>query len=101
MWGEELTVNLFGVTLLGSVIVAAVVAKLKVWLGTQGWVNTALALAAGVALGGLVYLAELGLAQIGMIEQVIPIWVALIQGFFSGGIAAGLWKAARTLTGKR
>ncbi|MEA3310649.1 MAG: hypothetical protein U9Q76_00335 [candidate division WOR-3 bacterium] len=101
MWGEELTVNLFGVTLLGSVIVAAVVAKLKIWLGTTGWVNTALALAAGVALGGLVYLAELGLAQIGMIEQVIPIGVALIQGFFSGGIAAGLWKAARTLAGKR
>lgn len=101
MWGEELTVNLFGVILLGSVIVAAVVEKLKVWLGTTGWINTALALAAGVALGGLVYLAELGLAQIGMIEQVIPIWVALIQGFFSGGIAAGLWKAARTLGRKR
>lgn len=101
MWGEELTINLFGVALLGSVIVAAIVAKLKAWLGTQGWVNTALALVAGVALGGLVYLVELGFAALGMIDQVIPIGIALIQGFFSGGIAAGLWKAARTLGGKK
>jgi hypothetical protein len=99
MWGEELTVNLFGITLLGSVIVAAVVEKLKVWLKTQGWVNTALAL--GVALGGLIHLLELLLAHAGMLEQVIPLIAALVQGLFSGGIAAGLWKAARTLRGKK
>jgi len=97
MWGEELTVNIFGVTLLGSVIVAAAVAKLKTWLGTQGWVNTVLALAAGAALGGLLHLAQLAFAHMGMIQQVIPLGAALIQGFFSGGIAAGLWKAARHL----
>jgi len=101
MWGEELTVNLFGVTLLGSVIVAAIVAKLKVWLKTQGWVNTALALGVGVALGALLYLIQLLLAQAGMLEQVIPLIAALVQGLFSGGIAAGLWKAARTLGRKR
>jgi cell shape-determining protein MreD len=101
MWGEELTINLFGITLLGSVIVAAVVEKLKVWLKTQGWVNTALALGVGVALGGLIHLLELLLAHAGMLEQVIPLIAALVQGLFSGGIAAGLWKAARTLRGKK
>lgn len=97
MWGEELTINLFGITLLGSVIVAAVVSKLKVWLKTTGWINTLLALVTGVALGGLTYLGELLFVEMGVIENAIPIGLALIQGFFSGGIAAGLWKAARTL----
>jgi ABC-type uncharacterized transport system permease subunit len=97
MWGEELTINIFGLTILGSVIVAAVVAKLKVWLGTSGWINTALALLAGAALGALTYLLQLLLVEVGMIQQVTPIVLALIQGLFSGGIAAGLWKAARTL----
>jgi cell shape-determining protein MreD len=101
MWGEELTVNLFGITLLGSVIVAAVVEKLKVWLGTTGWVNTALALGVGVALGGLIYLLELLLARAGMVHEVIPLIAALVQGLFSGGIAAGLWRAARTLGRKK
>jgi len=92
MWGEELTINLFGVTLLGSVIVAAIVAKLKVWLETQGWVNTALALLVGTALGGALFgiLLAMGTA-------IFPWWGYLLQGLFSGGIAAGLWKAARTL----
>lgn len=97
MWGEELTINLFGITLLGSIIVAAVVAKLKVWLKTTGWVNTLIALGVGVLLGGVVYLLQLLLAQIGMITDVTPLLAALIQGLFSGGIAAGLWKAARSL----
>lgn len=100
MWGEELTVNLFGLTILGSVIVAAIVAKLKVWLKTQGWVNTLLALGVGVLLGGLVFLIQLLLVNVGIIEQGIPLLAALAQGLFSGGVAAGLWKAARTL-GKR
>lgn len=97
MWGEELTINLFGITLLGSIIVAAVVAKLKVWLKTTGWVNTLIALGVGVLLGGVVYLLQLLLAQIGMITDVTPLLAALIQGLFSGGIAAGLWRAARSL----
>lgn len=97
MWGQELTVSFFGVTILGSVIVAAVVEKLKCWLGTKGWLNTLLALVAGAALGALVYLLELLLAEAGLIEQVIPLVVSIVQGVFSGGIAAGLWKAARTL----
>jgi len=101
MWGEELTMNLFGITLLGSVIVAAVVEKLKTWLRTEGWVNTLIALGVGAALGGLSYLLQLLLLQAGMIEQVIPLIAALIQGLFSGGIAAGLWKAVRTLGKKR
>lgn len=101
MWGEELTMNLFGITLLGSVIVAAVVEKLKTWLGTEGWVNTLIALGVGAVLGGLSYLLQLLLLQAGMIEQAIPLIAALIQGLFSGGIAAGLWKAVRTLGKKR
>ena len=101
MWGEELTVNLFGVTLLGSVIVAAVVEKLKVWFKTTGWVNTALALGVGIILGGLVHLLQLLLAQAGIVEQVIPLIAALVQGLFSGGIAAGLWRAVRTLGRKK
>jgi len=101
MWGEELTINLFGLTLLGSVIVAAVVAKLKAWLGTKGWLNTLLALLTGTALGAVTYLFELGLVKLGMISQGIPIMLALLQGLFSGGIAAGLWKAARNLGEKK
>ena len=97
MWGQELTVNLFGLTLLGSVIVAAVVAKLKLWLNTEGWINTLLALGVGAARGGLSHLLQLMLLQWGAIEQVIPLIAAIIQGIFSGGIAAGLWKAARQL----
>jgi cell shape-determining protein MreD len=100
MWGEELTVNLFGVTILGSVIIAALVEKLKVWLKTQGWVNTALALGVGVALGGLIYLVQLLLLNLGMIGHVTPLVASLVQGFFSGGIAAGLWKAASTIAKK-
>ncbi|MBN2381198.1 hypothetical protein JXM67_15470 [candidate division WOR-3 bacterium] len=100
MWGEELTINLFGMTLLGSVIVAAIVAKLKVWLGTKGWLNTLLALIVGTALGALTYLAELLFLKLGVIGQAMPLVVALVQGLFSGGIAAGLWKAARSLNKK-
>lgn len=101
MWGEELTINLFGLTLLGSVIVAAAVEKLKTWFGTTGWVNTAMALGVGVLLGALVHFLQLGLLRLGMVAEVIPLIAALIQGFFSGGIAAGLWKAARTLGRKQ
>lgn len=97
MWGEELTLNLFGMTILGSVIVAAVVEKLKVWLKTKGWLNTALALGTGVLLGGVVFLIQLLLVKIGMVAEGIPLLAALVQGLFSGGIAAGLWKAVRTL----
>lgn len=97
MWGEELTINLFGVTLLGSVIVVAVVAKLKTWFNTTGWINSLLALVVGTALGGLVYLADLLLIHVGIDLTQYPIIALLVQGFFSGGIAAGLWKAARSL----
>lgn len=97
MWGEELTIKLFGLTILGSVIVAAAVEKLKVWLKTKGWVNTLLALGVGLLLGGLIYLVQLLLVNVGMIEQGIPLLLALAEGLFSGGVAAGLWKAARTL----
>ncbi|MBD3365601.1 hypothetical protein GF359_10350, partial [candidate division WOR-3 bacterium] len=89
MWGEELTIDLFGITLLGSVIVAAVVAKLKCWLGTKGWLNTLMALLVGTALGAVTYLLELLFVKMGMLQQGIPVMVALLQGLFSGGIAAG------------
>jgi hypothetical protein len=97
MWGEELTLNLFGATILGSVIVAAIVAKLKAWLKTEGWLTTLMALVVGTALGGLLYLVELGAVKLGMPGQVMPLAVALLDGFFSGGVAAGLWKAARSI----
>jgi len=100
MWGEELTVKLLGMTILGSVIVAAAVAKLKVWLKTKGWMNTLLALAVGALLGGLVYLVELAMSKVGIIGQGLPLLVALLDGIFSGGVAAGLWKAARTVARK-
>jgi|GEM_PF-1534994 len=100
MWGEELTVDLFGITLLGSVIVAAIVAKLKAWLGTKGWVNTLLALLVGTAIGAITYLLELLFVKLGMMPDYMPIALALLRGFFSGGIAAGLWKAARELGDK-
>jgi len=96
MWGEELTINLFGITLLGSVIVAAIVEKLKVWFQTQGWVNTALALLVGAALGGALFGI---LTAIGTV--MFPWWGYVIQGVFSGGVAAGLWKAAKTLRRKQ
>jgi len=95
MWGQELTVNLFGITLLGSVIVAAIVEKLKVWLKTEGWINTALALLVGAALGGALF----GILT-AMATTAFPWWIYVIQGVFSGGVAAGLWKAARTLSRK-
>jgi cell shape-determining protein MreD len=97
MWGEELTLNLFGTTILGSVIVAAIVEKLKTWLKTEGWLNTAIAFAVGAALGGLMYLAELLLSKIGMTTQVTPVAILLLEGIFSGGVAAGLWKALKTI----
>lgn len=97
MWGEQLTVQIFGLTILGSVIVAAVVAKLKAWLGTTGWINTALALIVGTALGALVYLLDLVLDNWGIDLTQLPIIMLLLQGLFSGGVAAGLWKAARDL----
>lgn len=85
MWGEELTMNLFGITLLGSVIVAAVVEKLKTWLRTEGWVNTLIALGVGAALGGLSYLLQLLLLQAGMIEQAIPLIAASYRDFSPAG----------------
>lgn len=97
MWGEQLTINLFGVVILGSVIVAAIVEKLKGLLKTQGWVNTVMALVIGTALGGLVYLLDYVFVAMGLMSQVPSIMLLLGEGFFSGGVAAGLWKAAKTL----
>ena len=101
MWGEQLTISLFGVTILGSVIVAAIVEKLKGLLKTEGWVNTLIALLVGVALGGALYLVQLALVALGFMSQVQPILLLLGEGFFSGGVAAGLWKAAKTLGKKK
>lgn len=92
MWGQELTISLFGVTLLASVIIAAIVEKLKVWFKTTGWVNTFLALLVGAALGAALW----GLLTLWG-AALLPWWGYLIQGVFSGGVAAGLWKAAKTL----
>ncbi len=100
MWGAELTLNLFGVTILGSVIVVTIVTKLKQWLKTEGWINTLLALIVGTALGALVYGLEFLAFKLGMIQTVIPIVVALLDGFFSGGVAAGLWKTTSILADK-
>jgi len=97
MWGEELTINIFGATLLGSVIVAAIVAKLKVWLKTTGWINTALALASGALLGIALHGMQSLMVHFEIIKTAVPIVTAVIQGLFSGGIAAGLWKVARTI----
>lgn len=96
MWGQELTLSLFGMTLLGSVVIAAIVEKLKVWFKTTGWVNTFLALLVGAALG-----AALWGILLAMGTAVFPWWGYLTQGVFSGGIAAGLWKAAKTLNQKK
>lgn len=97
--GVELSFTLFGVTVLGSVIVAAIVEKLKNLLKTTGWWNTALALVVGTALGAFVWLLERYVFQpIGLISTVMPILVCLGQGFFSGGVAAGLWKVVKTFS---
>lgn len=101
MWGEELSIHLFGVTVLGSVIVAAIVEKLKGLLKTEGWVNTILAIAVGVALGGALYLVQLAFVALGFMSQAQPIAILLGEGFFSGGVAAGLWKVVKSFSQKK
>lgn len=87
---EELTLNIGGEVVILSAVVIAIVAKLKVWFKSTGWVNTLLAFAVGAALGALIYLAEaLGWDIVAGDPTIIQL---ILKGLLSGFVAAGGYK---------
>lgn len=80
----ELTLYVMGQTVLGSVIIMAIIQKLKEWFGLGGPGLTILTIVLGGVLGVVGYFLKL------VAPDISPV-MAILQGLVSGWIATGLY----------